>query len=76
MVTNPKRDIVDTFCHASGAFGHNPRLGLAIPYTWEVGSKDQWKWKSNGIDFVNGLAGERTIRMMFRLRSHPSQTFN
>jgi len=34
--TNPKRNIVDTFCHASGMFGHNARLGLAIPYIWEM----------------------------------------
>ena len=35
-VTNPKRDIVDTLFHASRAFGHNPILGSAFPYTWEV----------------------------------------
>jgi hypothetical protein len=47
---NPKRDIVDTFCHASCAFGHNPVLGLAIPYTWElVEFKDQWKAVNKGV---------------------------
>jgi hypothetical protein len=51
-------------------------LGLAFPYTWEVESKDQWDGKSNGIDFVSGLVGERTIRMMFKLRLHPSETSN
>jgi hypothetical protein len=50
-VTNQKRDIVDTLFHASRAFGHNPMLGLAFPYTWEMESKDWWKtinWALNG----------------------------
>jgi len=38
-VMNPKRDIVDPLFHASCAFGHNPRLGLAFSYIWELGSK-------------------------------------
>jgi hypothetical protein len=38
-VTNPKRDIVGTLFHASRAFGHNPILGLAFPYLWELGSQ-------------------------------------
>jgi hypothetical protein len=39
-VTNQKRDIVDTFLHASRAFGHSPMLGLAFSITWEMESKD------------------------------------
>ena len=38
--TDQKRDIVDTFTHASGAFGHTPMLGLAFPISWEMESKD------------------------------------
>jgi hypothetical protein len=33
---NPKRDIVDTICHASRARGHNPTLGLPFPTMWGV----------------------------------------
>jgi len=39
-LTDQKRDIVDTFTHASGAFGHTPMLGLAFPISWEMESKD------------------------------------
>jgi hypothetical protein len=35
-----KRDIVDTFFHASRAFGHAPTLGLAFSLTWGMESKD------------------------------------
>ena len=41
--TNTKRDIVDTFLHASCMFGHDPTLGLGFSYTWELESKDWWK---------------------------------
>ena len=33
---DPKRDIVDTFCHASRAIGHNPTLGFPFPTMWGV----------------------------------------
>jgi hypothetical protein len=44
-VTNPKRDIVDTLFHASCAFGHNPILGLAFSYTWELESDGRQSMK-------------------------------
>jgi hypothetical protein len=35
VVTNQKRDIVDTSFHASCVFGHNPSPELIFPYIWE-----------------------------------------
>src|SRR6267154_1803872 len=50
VVTNQKRDIVDTSFHASCAFGHNPSLGLDFPYTWELESR----W-TDRFGALNGL---------------------
>ena len=33
---DPKRDIVDTICHASRAIRHNPTLGFPFPTMWGV----------------------------------------
>jgi len=38
----PKRDIVDTYFHASCAFGHNPILGLPFSYLWEMVRQGNW----------------------------------
>jgi len=53
-VTNPKRDIVDTLCHAFCAFGHNPILGLGFPYTWELADERQ---SMKALQFGVGFKG-------------------
>jgi hypothetical protein len=61
-VTNPKRDIVDTLFHASCAFGHNPILGLAFSYTWELESDGRQSMKVYSESCIVGVKGQ--VRMV------------